>query len=781
VSAVSDMPVGCLAHRARHSGWRRADSRDRDTRDSRTRRQAGEQITLMQHTLLLQIFRTEASPALSCPTCISFSPSCCQTESGWSILAKVVEANCQCVWNMPLVKAISCLQFQGYVCPGMLILLTNEAGVQILQESWFKRTLVSPEGFKIYRLGLSGGCSVTPFPQGPGLSLPDAICWILLHFKQTGKAANMHNIIQKVISDFPGMTVTKHMTATVHQALGTLIKSRKVYYTGKGYFLVTPEQSSVQRMKLPDTCQSSNNWSIRMRQDKSSQTEQELSETPASASCWPVDRVSDNSEPATRKLWSAPKLNSFEDKSNLTKSNNILSPTGWKSRCSPISPDCQLSTRSSPGLDKQTSQKAEEFMETNLLPDSRKSKNYFTQRTLQRSQSLRLSKDSKRKIYKGGSLRLAKEEAKTLLEFKNESICEKDVKVSSPPTHKPLERKDSILGRLFSRKKPPKEIRVFSGQFPPPETDIPHVAPQGCQKQKNWRPPLPMPWEDDSSNDKCKTENTPEKSRNLQNLSPKPNRLLKKDSFSSVKIPPGPVIPESIPNEHIYSVPNTSSKPLPPYSSAPPYRQKPTISQLYLSKSLSPPKQVKFSSSPPHSRRAFPQRIKSPPARRSLKYQSLSSASTSSSPSSLSGPSSIESVLDSNATSDTSHNILKETDAQTLNTLNQTKVYFSSYRNLLNNNKSVVHQDSLSDLSPSSSVSTLKPDSAPDHPTLSDLGSITDLSTKFQSLTARKMMAGLSTGSIDTLVEINAAHDKHKHPMIDSHNESTETIDFGII
>ena len=114
MSAVSDMPVGCLAHRARHTGCRRADSREKDTRDSRTRRRKGENITLMQHTLLLQIFRTEGSAALSCPTCISFSPSCCQTESGWSILAKVVEANCQCVWNMPLVKAVACLKFQVY-------------------------------------------------------------------------------------------------------------------------------------------------------------------------------------------------------------------------------------------------------------------------------------------------------------------------------------------------------------------------------------------------------------------------------------------------------------------------------------------------------------------------------------------------------------------------------------------------------------------------------------------------------------------------------------------
>ena len=41
-----------------------------------------------------------------------------------------------------------------------------------------------------------------------------------------------------------------------------------------------------------------------------------------------------------------------------------------------------------------------------------------------------------------------------------------------------------------------------------------------------------------------------------------------------------------------------------------------------------------------------------------------------------------------------------------------------------------------------------------DHPDLSDLGSIADLSAKFTSLTAKKLMAGISIGSIDTLIEV---------------------------
>ena len=83
-------------------------------------------------------------------------------------------------------------------------------------------------------------------------------------------------------------------------------------------------------------------------------------------------------------------------------------------------------------------------------------------------------------------------------------------------------------------------------------------------------------------------------------------------------------------------------------------------------------------------------------------------------------------------------------------------------------------------LSSDCSASTLKPDwGGSDHPSLADLGSIADLSAKFQSLTARKLMAGLSISSIDTLLEVNS--DERNNGKLSILNESTETIDFGVI
>ena len=61
---------------------------------------------------------------------------------------------------------------QGYVCPGILVTATDDEGVSILRDHWTRHALAAPPGFRIFRLGLSTGCSVTPFAQvcsRPGL------------------------------------------------------------------------------------------------------------------------------------------------------------------------------------------------------------------------------------------------------------------------------------------------------------------------------------------------------------------------------------------------------------------------------------------------------------------------------------------------------------------------------------------------------------------------------------------------------------------------------------
>ena len=78
------------------------------------------------------------------------------------------------------------------------------------------------------------------------------------------------------------------------------------------------------------------------------------------------------------------------------------------------------------------------------------------------------------------------------------------------------------------------------------------------------------------------------------------------------------------------------------------------------------------------------------------------------------------------------------------------------------------------DEDPSSTTSTSS--DVQTFPSISDL-TMADISTNnFKSLTAQKLMAGLSFNSIDTLIEVNAVAEARKNL-----NESTETVDFGVI
>ena len=81
-------------------------------------------------------------------------------------------------------------------------------------------------------------------------SLPEALCIILQKLRTADCVADINTVLARLNRDFPGLS-NNNLPATVHAALGSLIKKRKVYYTGKGYFLVSPDAASLPR--LPPT------------------------------------------------------------------------------------------------------------------------------------------------------------------------------------------------------------------------------------------------------------------------------------------------------------------------------------------------------------------------------------------------------------------------------------------------------------------------------------------------------------------------------------------------
>jgi hypothetical protein len=349
---------------------------------------------------------------------------------------------------------------------------------------------------------------------------------------------------------------------------------------------------------------------------------------------------------------------------------------------------------------------------------------------------------------------------------------------------------------------------------------------------------------------------------------PLPNSPPRQDYGNGIHEPTYGETGGNMHHHHIYSQPSSSiyggvtpsAKPPPPaYSLAPPYRPKDSLMTATPQRSLgavsspvpqrpalvtspknggghnaslvtSPQKQVHFAASPRSAAGDDESTLlmsPSSPVRRAGYANNgrggshSDSSSSSGQSSSLSGPSSLDSVLydDSLVVIEKSNQELElrlssgRSAAPMMPTAatnggNSNGVAFRTQlsRNridTIHNNRhldqEVIYEDnsSLASSSRSSSQSTLKPDGSiapPDHPSLSDLGSILDLSAKFQSLTARKLIAGLSISSIDTLLEVNTAAaadaDSKNNNNSNSNNghrcnqlldESTETIDFGVI
>ena len=70
-------------------------------------------------------------------------------------------------------------RYQGYICPGILVLLASANNLEVVADAWRRRVLTPPANCKISQVGLSNGCVVKPVLQSHQVALPDIICVIL--------------------------------------------------------------------------------------------------------------------------------------------------------------------------------------------------------------------------------------------------------------------------------------------------------------------------------------------------------------------------------------------------------------------------------------------------------------------------------------------------------------------------------------------------------------------------------------------------------------------------
>ena len=118
---------------------------------------------------------------------------------------------------------------------------------------------------------------MTPFPQSSSPSLPSVICSVLLDCRQEGITAGVERIREGVKRALPCLE-DQQLASVVHRTLRSLIKARRVYYTGRGYFLVTPERGQEIGRDQKRI--------LRRLVDSNTQTEDPTYESPAAVESW---------------------------------------------------------------------------------------------------------------------------------------------------------------------------------------------------------------------------------------------------------------------------------------------------------------------------------------------------------------------------------------------------------------------------------------------------------------------------------------------------------------
>ncbi|KAL3877588.1 hypothetical protein ACJMK2_035284 [Sinanodonta woodiana] len=336
--------------------------------------------------------------------------------------------NKTCYWNPALVESIRSLEYVGFVEPYTILVGGNDIHLENLRTAWGRHVLKDPANFKIENIGDINGIHMQVIPQTQFIPLPEALCLIIMDLNNRQILATLDVVRERLYQWYQGMHLPSDQL--IYDTLGALIRERKVFHTGSGYFVVTPDTFRLPSDDPRDTTLSTTWMHFHPMYIPAFFSQQPRALT-RSISCQVSvkDQVSHD-----KPLMSPP------DKPMPTISEDI-------SHCSECSNDTQL-----------------------------------PRPKLIRSLSASRPRRKKEKLQRSSSMRMAKDKS---------SALDINMEKSNLSKHKKKEEKVSLWAKLFGwgkkKAQPKKEVEyaTFSAQFPPPEWTW-----YQQQLEKQWRTEL---------------------------------------------------------------------------------------------------------------------------------------------------------------------------------------------------------------------------------------------------------------------------------------------------